>query len=184
VHAKADQTSPVLRGKFVRAQLFCDPPPPPPPSIVVAPPVVDPRLSTRERFAEHTANSVCAMCHTLMDPIGFAFENYDAGGVWRDTDADAPVDATGELTGTDVDGNLDGVPSLGTLLTGSAEVANCAATQWFRYAFGRSEQTSGDLCAIADLAATLTGPGGDFKKMVRETVRMSEFRNLPPEASP
>jgi len=184
VHAKADQTSPVLRGKFVRAQLFCTPPPPPPPSIVVAPPVVDPRLSTRERFAEHTANAVCAMCHTLMDPIGFAFENWDAGGVWRDTDADEPVDATGQLTGTDVDGNLDGVPSLAALLTGSAEVANCAATQWFRYAFGRSEQTSGDLCAISDLAATLTGPGGDFKKMVRETVRMSAFRNLPPEASP
>jgi hypothetical protein len=184
VHAKADQTSPVLRGKFVRAQLFCTPPSPPPPSVVVAPPVVDPRLPTRERFAQHTANSFCAMCHTAMDPIGFAFENYGPDGVWRDTDADQPVDATGALTGTDVDGDLDGVPSLASKLAGSAEVANCAATQWFRYAFGRSEQTSGDLCAISDLAGTLTAPGGDFKKMVRETVRMAEFRNLPPESSP
>ena len=58
VHAKADQTSPVLRGKFVRAQLFCTPPPPPPPTIVVAPPVVDPRLPTRQRFAQHTADPV------------------------------------------------------------------------------------------------------------------------------
>ena len=184
VHAKADQTSPVLRGKFVRAQLFCTPPPPPPPSIVVAPPVVDPRLPTRERFAQHTADPVCAGCHTLMDPIGFAFENWDAGGVWRDTDADQPVDATGSLTGTDVDGDLNGVPSLAAKLAGSAQVASCAATQWFRYAFGRSEQTSGDLCAIADLAATLTGPGGDFKKMVRQTVQMAAFRNLPPESQP
>ena len=55
-------------------------------------------------------------------------------------------------------------------------------TQWFRYAFGRSEQTSGDLCAISALASTLTGPGGDFKQMVRQTVRMAAFRNLPPEA--
>ncbi|HEY6476658.1 MAG TPA: DUF1592 domain-containing protein [Polyangia bacterium] len=184
VHAKADQTSPVLRGKFVRAQLFCTPPPPPPPSIVVAPPVVDPRLPTRERFAQHTSDPVCAHCHTLMDPIGFAFENYGPDGVWRDTDADQPVDATGSLTGTDVDGDLDGVPSLATRLAGSAQVASCAATQWFRYAFGRSEQTSGDLCAISALAGTLTGPGGDFKKMVRQTVRMAEFRNLPPESSP
>ena len=182
VHAKANQTSPVLRGKFVRAQLLCTPPPPPPPSVVVSPPVVDPRLPTRQRFAQHTADAFCANCHTLMDPIGFAFENYDPIGRWRDTDADVPVDATGALTGTDVDGDLNGVPSLASKLAGSAEVATCAATQWFRYAFGRSEQTSGDLCAISALASTLTGPGGDFKQMVRQTVRMAAFRNLPPEA--
>jgi len=184
VHAKADQTSPVLRGKFVRAQLFCHPPPPPPPSIVVAPPVVDPRLPTRTRFAQHTADPFCASCHTAMDPIGFAFEHQDAAGVWRETDADQPVDATGALTGTDVDGNLDGIPSLAAKLAGSAEVASCAATQWFRYAFGRSEQTDGDLCTISALAAALSGPQGDFKKMVRQTVRMAAFRNLPPESQP
>ena len=182
VHAKANQTSPVLRGKFVRAQLLCTPPPPPPPSIVVSPPVVDPRLPTRQRFAQHTADAFCASCHTLMDPIGFAFENYDPIGRWRDTDADVPVDATGALTGTDVDGDLNGVPSLASKLAMSAEVGTCAATQWFRYAFGRSEQTSGDLCAISALASTLTGPGGDFKQMVRQTVRMAAFRDLPPEA--
>ena len=182
VHAKANQTSPVLRGKFVRAQLLCTPPPPPPPSIVVSPPVVDPRLPTRQRFAQHTADAFCASCHTLMDPIGFAFENYDPIGRWRSTDADLPVDASGALTGTDVDGDLNGIPSLASKLAVSAEVGTCAATQWFRYAFGRSEQTSGDLCAISALASTLTGPGGDFKQMVRQTVRMAAFRNLPPEA--
>ena len=56
-HAKADQTSPVLRGKFVRAQLLCNPPPPPPPTVVIRPPAVDPRLSTRQRFAQHTADA-------------------------------------------------------------------------------------------------------------------------------
>ncbi len=182
VHAKADQTSPVLRGKFVRAQLFCTPPPPPPPTIVVAPPVVDPRLPTRQRFAQHTADPICARCHTLMDPIGFSFEHDDPIGRWRDTDADLPVDATGALTGTDVDGSLDGVPSLAARLATSAEVGTCAATQWFRYAFGRSEQTTGDACAIGALATALTGPGGDFKQMVRQTVRMAAFRNQPPEA--
>jgi Protein of unknown function (DUF1592)/Protein of unknown function (DUF1588)/Protein of unknown function (DUF1587)/Protein of unknown function (DUF1595)/Protein of unknown function (DUF1585) len=182
VHAKANQTSPVLRGKFVRAQLFCTPPPPPPPTIVVSPPVVDPRLPTRQRFAQHTADPVCAGCHTLMDPIGFTFEHQDTIGRWRDTDADLPVDATGALTGTDVDATLNGVPSLAARLAGSAEVATCAATQWFRYAFGRSEQTTGDTCAIGTLASALTAPGGDFKQMVRQTVRMAAFRNTPPEA--
>jgi hypothetical protein len=147
---------------------------------VVAPPDVDPRLSTRQRYAQHTADMVCANCHEFMDPIGFAFENYDAVGRWRDTDADLPVDASGSLTGTDVDGPLNGVVSLATLLAGSAEVRTCAATQWFRYAFGRSEQTQGDLCAVDALASALGGPDGDFKKMVRQTVRMAAFRTQPP----
>lgn len=183
-HAKADQTSPVLRGKFVRQQLLCTPPPPPPPDIVVRPPTVDPRLTTRQRFAQHTADAACAGCHVLMDPIGFAFEHYDAAGRWRDTDGGQQIDATGELTRTDVDGPLDGVPSLAARLAASDEVATCAARQWFRYAFGRSEETPGDLCTIHKLADQLTAPGGDFKKMVRATVRMAAFRNRGPEVSP
>ena len=185
-HAKADQTSPVLRGKFVRAKLFCSAPPPPPPDIVVRPPTVDPRLSTRQRFAQHTADDRCAGCHVLMDPIGFAFEHYDAAGRWRDIDGGQAVDATGDLTGTDVDGALDGVPSLAARLAGSAQVAHCTATQWFRYAFGRAEQSQGDLCTVGKLAAAFKGPtgDGDFKKMVRATVRMAAFRNRAPGGSP
>jgi hypothetical protein len=185
-HAKADQTSPTLRGKFVRAKLFCHAPPPPPPDIVVRPPTVDPRLSTRERFAQHTADARCATCHLMMDPIGFAFEHYDAAGRWRDIDGGKPVDATGDLTNTDVDGALDGVPSLAARLAASDDVASCTATQWFRYAFGRAEQSAGDLCTVGKLAAAFKGPNGsgDFRKMVRATVRMATFRNRPPETSP
>jgi hypothetical protein len=183
-HAKVDQTSPTLRGKFVMAQLFCDAPPPPPPDIVVRPPTVDPRLSTRERFAQHTTEQLCATCHIYMDPVGFSFEHFDAVGRWRDVDGGKPVDATGMLRGTDVDGPLDGVPSLAAKLIASPEVATCAATQWFRYAFGRSEQTQGDVCTIGALADALTGPKGDFKQMVRATVRMAQFRNRSPETNP
>src|SRR5262249_13048062 len=136
VHAKADQTSPVQRGKFVRGRLFCAPPPQPPPNIVVAPPTVDPRLSARERFAQHVAAPLCANCHAYMDPVGFAFEHYDATGHWRDVDGGQPVDSSGMLTLTDVDGPLTGVADLAQRLTGSAEVRHCVATQWFRYAFG------------------------------------------------
>jgi hypothetical protein len=183
-HAKPDQTSPTLRGKFVMAQLFCTPPAPPPPDIVVRPPTVDPRLSTRERFAQHTTEKRCADCHVYMDPLGFSFEHFDAAGRWRDVDGGKAVDATGALKGTDVDGPLDGVPSLAAKLLASPSVAACAATQWFRYAFGRSEQTSGDLCTVNALADTLTAPKGDFKQMVRATVRMAQFRNRSPESQP
>jgi hypothetical protein len=95
-----------------------------------------------------------------------------------------PVDATGMLTGTDVDGPLDGVASLAARLAESNQVATCTATQWFRYAFGRPEQSIGDLCAVDKMAAAFRGPSGDFKKMVRATVRMAAFRNRPPETAP
>jgi hypothetical protein len=174
-HAKADQTSPVLRGKFVRARLLCNPPGPPPANIVITPPVVDPRTSTRARFQQHTADAFCASCHQLMDPIGFAFEHYDATGRWRDTDADAPVDATGTLTETDVDGDVDGVPQLAAQLLKSAQVRSCVATQWFRWAFGRTEQSADDLCTVGQLAQALNNAGGDMRSLVRATVQSPTF---------
>ena len=183
-HAKADQTSPVLRGKFVRSRLFCDPPGPPPSNLVITPPIVDPRKSTRERFQEHTADAFCAGCHQLMDPIGFAFEHYDATGRWRDIDAGMPVDATGNLTETDVDGPIDGVQQLTAKLLKSAQVENCVATQWFRWAFGRTEQTPDDVCTIGQLAHALDAGGGDLRSLVRATVKSPTFLLAPTGDSP
>jgi hypothetical protein len=183
-NAKANQTSPVLRGKFVRERLFCMPTAPPPPDVVVRPPVVDPRLSTRERFAAHTAEPRCAACHALMDPVGFSFEHYDASGRYRDTDAGKPVDASGELRGTDVDRKLDGLPSLAQALLASEQVQSCVATQWFRYAFGRQETPShADGCAVATLSTALAQNNGDLRAAMRATVSSALFREQRREES-
>src|SRR5690606_28192980 len=80
--AKADQTDPVHRGKFVREGLLCQGVPPPPPDANVVAPVVTPDATTRERFSQHRADPACAGCHMLMDPIGLGFEHYDALGQW------------------------------------------------------------------------------------------------------
>jgi hypothetical protein len=99
VTSYATRTSPVLRGKWVLANILDAPPPPPPPNV----PVLkehresDKPLTMRERMAEHRANPACAGCHKLMDPVGFALENYDAVGRWRGTESGAPVDAAGGL---------------------------------------------------------------------------------------
>ena len=181
-HAKANQTSPVHRGKFVRERLFCTPPDPPPPDIIVRPPVVDPTSSTRERFAAHTADPRCSGCHALMDPIGFAFEHYDATGRYRELDGGKPVDASGELTETDVDRALDGVPSLAAALVESEEVQSCVARQWFRYAFGRHESASdGDACTVQTLTHALEASGGDLRVAIRATLRSELFREQRPE---
>ncbi len=83
MEAKRNQTNPVLRGKFVRAQLMCDPPPPPPMDLNIQAPDLDPNLTTRERFTAHQNVASCAACHKLLDPVGLGFENFDAVGKYR-----------------------------------------------------------------------------------------------------
>lgn len=98
VTSYATRTSPVLRGKWVLESLLGTPPPPPPAVV----PALKERtlaasLTVRERLAEHRANPACAGCHTLIDPPGFALENYDAVGRWRTLEDGLPVDASGGL---------------------------------------------------------------------------------------
>jgi hypothetical protein len=99
VTSYANRTSPVLRGKWVLENILGTPPPPPPPNI---PDLVESgedgkALSMREAMERHRANPVCASCHKVMDPLGFALENFDGIGSWRTTDAGAPIDSSGVL---------------------------------------------------------------------------------------
>ena len=92
------RTSPVIRGKWILDNLLGVPPPPPPADV---PALENTKLrrdaTVRERLAEHRKNAVCAGCHRLTDPVGFALENYDAVGRWRTTDAGTPIDSSGAL---------------------------------------------------------------------------------------
>jgi mono/diheme cytochrome c family protein len=95
-----NRTSPVLRGKWILDNVFGAPPPPPPPNVPLLKEERDPRkvVPMRQQMAAHRANPVCAGCHAQMDQLGFALENFDAIGEWRDIYVSgAPVDAAGEL---------------------------------------------------------------------------------------
>ena len=96
-HAHRNQTSPVHRGIVVRENMLCQPLDPPPLDVNVTPPPPTPATTTRERFANHEADPMCAGCHVMIDPIGLAFEHYDAIGAWRTTDGPSAVDASGEI---------------------------------------------------------------------------------------
>ncbi|MBV9036104.1 MAG: DUF1592 domain-containing protein [Acidobacteriaceae bacterium] len=116
------RTSPVLRGKWILENVLNAPPPPPPPGVGSIDAKGGPLSGTmRQQMEKHRANPMCAGCHTRMDPLGFALENYDAIGAWRTHDASLPIDASGVLPG-------------GKKFTGSAELKQILASD--RQAFG------------------------------------------------
>ena len=95
-----NRTSPVIRGKWILENVFGTPPPPPPPNVPALAEERDPRkvLPMREQMAAHRKNPVCAGCHSQMDQLGFALENFDAIGEWRDIyPSGTRVDASGQL---------------------------------------------------------------------------------------
>jgi hypothetical protein len=94
-----NRTSIVQRGKWVLENLLGSPPPPPPPVPPLEPHGKDGKQTMRQAMEQHRANPVCASCHARMDPIGFALENFDGVGAWRDKDNGATIDASGKLPG-------------------------------------------------------------------------------------
>ena len=137
VTSHADRTSPVVRGKWVLENLLGAPPPPPPPEVPPLPENTEdaPPKTLRARLELHRANAVCASCHKVMDPIGFALENFDATGAWRTEEFGAPIDATGQLAdGT----NVNGVVSLRNAILARPEVfAGTVTEKLMIYALGR-----------------------------------------------
>ena len=133
----ADRTSVVLRGKWVLETLLGSPPPPPPAN-VPALPENDGRskpASLRERMEQHRASPVCATCHATMDPLGFALENFDAIGRWREDDEGAPIDSTITWRGTEVDSPKAFREAL--LRQGEDELVRTIAEKLLTYALGR-----------------------------------------------
>ena len=111
VTSYATRTSPVIRGVWVLSNVFGAPPPPPLPNVpALEENEVAANLPMRERLAAHRANPVCANCHRTIDPVGFALENFDALGRWRDHEGDtASIDVSGGLPGV---GEFDGIEGL------------------------------------------------------------------------
>lgn len=175
-HAYSATSAPVRRGAFVLDQLLCEVLVPPP-GIALELEAATETNTIRDRLAAHAADPSCAPCHDLIDPIGFAFENYGALGEWRDTwENGIPVDATGTLA--EPPGTFDGVPELLAVLDQTDHVRNCYAAEWLSYGVGRAP-TVQDACALDDLQQRFAATGGDLRDLLVQIAASDSFRYRP-----
>ena len=175
VTSHAERTSPVLRGKWILENILGLPVPPPPPNV---PPLkeqtADERPRTmREQMAEHRANPACASCHKVMDSIGFALENFDAVGAWRTKEANAPVDASGDLAdGT----HVNGVEQLRAALIKNPDLFVGVMTEkMLTYALGRGVDYK-DMPAVRAIVRDASRNGNKFSSIVMGIVRSTPFQ--------
>jgi hypothetical protein len=151
-------------------------PPPPPPENV--PPLDDAKtvaaaLTVRERLTQHRANAVCASCHSRIDGLGFALENYDAIGRWRDQDSGKPVDNSGELA----DGSkFKGPEELKTMLLQRKDIVmRNLASRMLGYALGRG-LTVKDSCAVDEIVAQVKAQNYRAQSLIEAIVLSVPFR--------
>jgi cytochrome c551/c552 len=174
VTSNSDRTSPVLRGKWVLENLLGTHPPDPPPNVppLKPNPTAGPQ-TMRQRMEEHRANPACSSCHRMMDPIGFALENFDGTGKWRTREAGQKLDASGQL----VDGSpIDGVVSLReNLVRYSPQFMRTITEKLLTYALGRGVEYD-DMPVVRSIVREAAKKDYGFSAVVLEIVRSMPFQ--------
>ena len=171
-----NRTSPVLRGEYVMRNLIGVPPDPPPPEVETDLDNVAPEesLTVRERLAIHRENPTCNGCHGLMDPLGFALENFDVDGTWRDVDRESgrPIDASGLLP----DGSKIAGPTelREALLAQPEQFVQTFVEQLLAYSLGRSTEWY-DMPAVREIVRRSAADDYSFSAVVMGIVQSVPF---------
>jgi hypothetical protein len=171
------RTSPTLRGKWVLEVLLGTPPPPPPPNVDQA---IDEHAKQagaaktfREQLARHVSDAACASCHRKMDPLGFALDNYDGIGAWREGTTERPLDVSGRLPGGET---FAGVAGLKQVLWAKRErFVRTLVEQFFVYALGR-DLIPADEKPVQDVVDQLAKDGYRFSTLVLGVTRSFPFQ--------
>ncbi len=175
VLSKSAETGIVSRGLYMMENILCLDVPPPPDGINAVTPDFDESapMTQRERIGMHTEDPSCASCHSMFDPLGFAFEHYDALGGWRDDEHGLPIDASGMIPSM---GSSPEIPTTGPVemveaLAGHPAAQHCFAQRLYTYTFARHGHA--DRCAIDTLDTELTA--GTVLDAVTEMILSEQF---------
>ncbi len=158
------RTSPVKRGKWILENLLGEDPPPPDPAAMQLEDQAELQGTLRQRMEQHRADPACAVCHKVMDQLGFALENYDAVGKWRDLDETNTIDATGELPdGTLFKGAIELQETVKTKM--KDQFVRCMTEKMLIYALGRGLEYF-DECSVDKILAEIEPGGYRFSDLV------------------
>ncbi len=168
-----NRTSPVLRGKWILESVLGSPPPPPPPDVpVLADSASTSAASLREQLQKHRSNPACASCHSRLDPLGFALENFDAVGKFRSSEGGSPIEASGAMpNGTVIDGP-EGLKKI--LLSRKDEFVENLAGKLLTYGLGRGLEYY-DQPAVREIRRQTARSGYSFSSMVLAIVNSVPF---------
>ena len=167
------RTSPVNRGKWILEEILGTPPPPPPPDVEELEENQEAITSgsLRERLEKHRAKAECATCHSKMDPLGFALENFDGIGAWRDLDGNFPIDPTGELPTGEA---INGPAGLKKVLKSRETFIRTLVEKMLTFALGRGLEYF-DKCAVDDICKDLKANGHRFSALLSGVVNSKPF---------
>jgi hypothetical protein len=173
----SNRTNPVVRGSFVIQKLLCHTIPLPSPEIfaMVKEPDVDAAATARERFTQHSEDAACFGCHINMDPVGFALENFDAIGQWRDEESGEKIDARGQ---SPLLGEFDGPVGLGKAMARSELVQRCFATNWLNFGYGRVVGDD-EACSAESVQQDFKASGYDIQELLLALTQSEAFLYLP-----
>jgi hypothetical protein len=177
----ANRTSPVKRGNFIFTRLLCGFIAQPPPDVPSLPEQDTSGLTLRQRLEAHRSKPECMPCHSVMDPLGFGLENYDAIGAYRTMDGTAAIDATGTLP----DGKtaFSGAVELAAALSTDASFSACLTNKFMTFAIGRLLDQRDDATWVNYLANRAGASGGSLRTIIRTVMLSEAFRSrqaLPP----
>ena len=171
-----NRTAPTIRGKWVLEQLLGSPPPPPPPNVPsLKDDVTEQKLTMRQRMEQHRANPTCAVCHRMMDPLGFALENFDGLGGWRVSTGPGagPIDASGALP----DGTtFNGPAGLRDVLLNKQDMfVENFTERLLTYALGRGLEEY-DNAALRKIAREAAADNQQWSAIILGIVKSTPFR--------
>jgi mono/diheme cytochrome c family protein len=169
------RTSVVIRGKYILQNILGTPPPPPPADVpALDEQAVGTTASLRKQMETHRTNAICASCHSRMDPLGFALENYDAIGKWRTMDGGFPVDSSGILPGGKKFANSAEMRQI--LSERVPELTRTLTEKLLIYSLGRGLQRY-DRPTVIGITKKIAASGYGFQTLVQEVVRSLPFQS-------